>query len=454
MKLRIFHILVIAACLLMRTTPSAQDSAAVPKIELTGLAALEEGQFIKCNNNLGPMPFRPWLTNEIVRLGFTASINRHFSLTIIPQIRLWNDTWNWTVLNDATKAAHNPLIQHSTVSIYDAEGVFSFGNSDAVAFNLAVGAIPYKYDAMAKNLGEYLFRTGEHPAYIMTSFDEPYVTLTGLRARTRIFRNFSADLFFTTETQIQPLNDWSVSFLLDYTLPGYLNAGAGVMFDRLFSAVPLLDKPVNGTLNTYFSKTGELDTFSWGGTKVMARLTLDPKGFLPANIRKIFGKDDGKIYGEAAILGVQNITPYKEPLDENTGQPIVGVYVLDSAYNYYSNIKERIPVMFGFNVPVFKLLDYLSAEFEWYDWPYSPGMYTIEGFKYFLPLPNGIDPTARPWKFSFNARKTIWEKFSIIGQIARDHTRHDAFYLAVADPTEIFRTGEQWGWWTKLQYSF
>ena len=417
------------------------------------MVALEEGQFVKCDNNLGPMPFRPWLTDEFVQLGFKATINRHFSLAIIPQIKIWNDTWNWTVVNNPSNAAQNPLTQHTTVSLHDAEGIVSFGNKDALAFNLATGVIPYKYNEDAKNLGEYLFRTGEHPAYIFTSFDESYAIMTGLRASLQLYRNFTADLFFTTETQIQPLNDWSLSFLLGYSLPGYFNVGAGIMFDRLIPAVPLLDKPVSGTLNTYYTSTGQLDTFTWGGTKVMARLSFDPKGFLSPKIKSIFGKDDGKIYGEAAILGVNNITPYKEILD-NKGRPIKGSYEIDSAYNYYSDIKQRIPVMFGFNVPTFKQLDYLSMEFEWYGWPYSRGMSTMESFYYFLPLPNGTDIETVPWKYSFNFRKTMWGHFSVIGQIARDHTRHDSYAIRYYDPTEIFRTGEQWGWWLKLQYSF
>jgi hypothetical protein len=36
------------------------------------MVALEEGQFVKCDNNLGPMPFRPWLTDEFVQLGFKS----------------------------------------------------------------------------------------------------------------------------------------------------------------------------------------------------------------------------------------------------------------------------------------------------------------------------------------------------------------------------------------------
>ena len=42
------------------------------------MAALEEGQFIKCDYTAGPMSFRPWLTDEFARFGIKAAINRHF----------------------------------------------------------------------------------------------------------------------------------------------------------------------------------------------------------------------------------------------------------------------------------------------------------------------------------------------------------------------------------------
>jgi hypothetical protein len=439
-------------CLLYRFPLFAQDSIAT-RVEWTGMAALEEGQFVKSTYTDGPMSFRPWLTDEYARLGVKATINQHFSMTVIPQIELWNDTWDWTLISTPANGSLNPLTQHATVTLADAECNVGIGSRDAIAYNFSAGVIPYKYDLEAKNLGEYLFRTGEHPGYIETSFDQAYATLTGFRANAEIVRNLSLDLFFTTETQVQPLNDWSLSFLAGYKLPGFLDVGAGIMFDRLIPAVPLLDKPSTSGLNTYLTSTGQLDTFNWGGTKVMARLALDPKMLLPSDFSRIFGKEDGIFYGEAAILGVQNITPYTHPLNPNNGQPDPTKLVIDSEYNFYSNIWQRIPVMFGFNFPTFKLLDYLSAELEWYGDPYAPGEYTEESFKYFLPLPNGVDPALSHWKYSFNFRKTLLGHVSLIGQVSRDHTRDEAYYIADFDEDEIFQTKNEWGWWFKLQYN-
>lgn len=452
MKSRFLVVMIIIGCLFTRGALFAQDSAVTPKIEWNGMAALEEGQFVKCDYVNGPMGFRPWLTDEYARIGINATFNRHLKLAIIPQIKLWNDTWDWTILQNNQgyykQIQLNPLTQHATVSLADAEGIISFGSNDAVGLNIAAGVIPFKYDEEARNLGEYLFRTGEHPAYIFNEFDEAYATLTGLRVNAELFQNLSLDLFLTTETQVQPMNDWSLSFLAGYKIPGYLDVGAGIMFDRLFFAVPLLDKPVSGKLNTYHTSSGQLDTFSYGGTKVMARLAFDPKGFLPSAIAGIFGKEDGKIFGEVAILGLTDITAYKHPQGDTVS------LVIDTAHNYYSDISQRIPVMFGFNIPTFKILDYLSIELEWYGDPYAADLSTLESFQWYLPVPNGLDPLKSHWKYSFNLRKTLWDHFSIIGQIARDHTRHDAFNVFNSDEDEIFKTQDEWGWWMKLQYNF
>jgi hypothetical protein len=457
MKSRFLVVMVIIECLFAPAVLFAQDSVNTPNINWTGMAALEEGQFVKCEFTNGPMGFRPWLTDVYARIGINATLNRHLRLSVIPQFELWNDTWDWTTLANNPGSTQqiqlNPLTQHAIFSIADAEGILSFGNKDAIEINIAAGVIPYKYNEEARNLGEYLFRTGEHPTYILNSFDQAYATLTGLRVNSEIFNNLSVDIFLTTETQIQPMNDWSLSFLAGYKIPGFLDVGAGIMFDRLFQAVPLLDKQADGNVGTYLTRTGQLDTFAYGGTKVMARVALDPKGFLSQNFAGIFGKEDGKIFCEVAILGLTNITAYTHPNDTNTGQPNPNKVVVDSSHNFYSDIKQRIPIMVGFNVPTFKLLDYLSVAYEWFGDPFAPGINTEDNFRWILPEPNGVDPANSHLKFSINAQRS-WGHLEAIGQIARDHTRHDIFSVANADQNEIFQTQDEWGWWMKLQYNF
>jgi hypothetical protein len=59
-------------------------------------------------------------------------------------------------------------------------------------------------------------------------------------------------------------------------------------------------------------------------------------------------------------------------------------------------------------------------------------------------------------KFSVNFRKTVVNGFSIIGQVARDHTHYDVYYTKFNTgyfSSEAFTLPNAWGWWLKLQYS-
>ena len=468
MKNCFLHPLLWLCCLAFATSSFTQDTV-VPKIEPFTKAALVEGQFVKShyyysgsgiNNVREVMPFRPWINNAYAQVGVKATLNAHFSVVISPEVRLWNDTWDWNVMGN--NGAPNPFSQHVTVSLAEAEGIVNFGSKDALTYTVEFGTMPYKYDLDVKNLGEYLFRSGEHPAYIQNTFDGAYATVTGLRLNAQMFDRLSLDLFLTQETKVMPMNDWSLSVLAGFKVPSMLDVGAGVMFDRLIPVAGMLDKPAmkGGGQDTFFTSSGALDSLEFGGTKVMARISIDPKGLLswllPADIYNLFGKEDGKIYAEASILGVKSFSTYKRSV-----AGIDTTYVIDSMMNFYSDIKQRIPVMVGFNVPTLKLLDYLSVEVEWFDWPYAPSLYDYSNLNWAIPKPlvpkeNGVAmlyTRSNKWKYSVNARKTVWGRLSIIGQIARDHTRHDAYYSAFADPEEAFLQKGEWGWWLKLQYS-
>ena len=401
-----FSPILLSCCFAFLGSPFAQDVeqdtiAKAPKIEVIGKVAIVEGQFVNSSythldngqtnkpyirNNMG---YRSWLNNEYAQIGLKITQNSHFSAIVSPQIKLWDDTWDWLTMSQ-NGSSGNPFIQHMTVSFADAEGIACFGNKETFALNAAVGVMPFKYDQDAKNLGEYLFRTGEHPAYIQTSFDYPYATMTGFHLNAEILSNLSLNVLFTQETQIIPINDWSLSFLAGYKVPNFLDIGAGIMFDRLVKIAGKLDEPDfkdnNAPSDTFYNSTGDRQTLKWGGTKIMGRISLDPKGIFPPGVSGIFGKEDGKIYAEAAILGLNSFTAYTKAKD-SLGQIIPGQYVVDSNMNFYSDIKQRIPIMAGFNIPTFKLLDYLSVEVEWFGWPYSPSLYNYQNLVYTVPEP-------------------------------------------------------------------
>ena len=426
------------------------------KIEIGGMVALENGQFVKCNYYQIPMTYRPWLTREYAQLWLRAVIGEHLEIVAKPEIKLWNDTYDWIVMQQT--AINYPFIQHSTVSLADAEGILSFGDSENVAFKIAAGVMPYKYNEEAKNLGEYLFRSGARPPYILTSFDYAFARLSGVRVNATMFKNLTMDLFLTEETQVQPLSDWSLSFLVAYKPLPEIEIGAGAMLNRIGVVNKVLEEPNENSndANSYLTSTGEKKYRSFGGTKVMGRLTIDPKGFLSPDLSGMFGKEDGKLYAEAAVLGLKSYTAYKRSDPFNPTSALV----IDTAHNYFADIKQRIPVMFGFNIPTFKILDYLSAELEWYGWPYPNSFFQLENFQYNNPQPVAIQSQKvivyqeyDNWKYSFNVRKSLFNGLSIIGQISRDHTRHDVYYYFWIDQEEILSQKDMWGWWLKLQYN-
>lgn len=104
----------------------------------------------------------------------------------------------------------------------------------------------------------------------------------------------------------------------------------------------------------------------------MGKLCIDPKALFPS---KLLGKDDFKIFGEVAVLGVEDF-PF-----------------------YYDDITKRMPVMVGFNVPTiasiftqyfwnFRILDLFSVQWEWYGSTWENSTYNPTWLQ--LPLPNNL----------------------------------------------------------------
>src|SRR5690606_12542225 len=158
--------------------------------------------------------------------------------------------------------------------------------------------------------------------------------------------------------------------------------------------------------------------YTFQGVKLMARGSFDPKAYLPLSM---FGPQDLKVYGEVALLGVKNY-PF-----------------------YYEKAVERMPVMFGINLPTragnVKVLDVLSFQMEYYGSRFPNTTRTLDGERIGMPVPavydtdgrikddpNLYDPnsssvTRDNWKWSVNATKEIVRGFNVIAQVANDHMR-------------------------------
>ncbi len=316
-----------------------------------------------------------------------------------------------------------------------------FVYSPSKAFNLDFGYFPFKYNPDARNLGEYLFRTGTYPGFIQTNFDFPLARLSGLWMSGNAFDGFNWDALLTINTQYATIGDMNLTGIFSYQPIKFFEIGGGVSFCSIISANSENTHPTYNSLaakgnedddydpvanivktSTGYDTSYSYSTYTFAGTKLMARISLDPKQLLPDEIKGIFGENDAKIYSEATILGVKD---YPVSIDGLTD---------------YTDVWKRTPVMFGFNVPTFKLLDVLSVEGEYYGSPYPDDMSAIVVNGVPTPLntitesnnnPKGIelsdysDSLSGHWKWSVYAKKTILNHFNITAQVARDHYRYE-----------------------------
>jgi hypothetical protein len=262
--------------------------------------------------------------------------------------------------------------------------------------------------------------------------------------------DWGQDLLLISETSLHPYFDFSPAYITNYKfLNKFFDIGAGVNFyhwfpidDRLTTPGRTIQPPSNepnqlgvqGGKQRYYrvvdTTGGRRDTmyYTSKGIKLMARLAIDPK---PIFSSPIFGKNDLILYCEAAIIGLQN---YKY---------------------FYDTLSQRIPIMVGFNVPTFKLLDVLSCEVEYYGCHYKNDARNLQAV--YAVIPSGLQDTSfnvkgDDWKWSIYANKIIMEHFSVSLQFANDHMRLSNGFIPVM--LEALTSNKDWYWMGKVSYSF
>jgi hypothetical protein len=197
------------------------------------------------------------------------------------------------------------------------------------------------------------------------------------------------------------------------------------------------------------------NNFSFQGTKVEFRGALDIKQFFP--FRDVFGKNDLRLYGELCLNGLKNY-----PIIDTT----------NALYPGYNDLAKRMPILIGFNVPVFRLLDVLSIEAEWWD-----NSYQRDGNTYYFAnsywavfnkgnaltatptvygLPTRTEPYGGAWHWSVYAKKAILSNLNLVAQVARDHTFLQTSQTGPSngDPQEAVDGRGNWTWLCKIEYGF
>ena len=334
---------------------------------------------------------------------------------------------------------------------------YSLGNSDHPWLSVTAGNFSYDYNPDVKDLGLYLLRGPVYPGVLMSGFKEfDTDTAKGIQTGFKVHHamgNFTQDLLLLNERVLPPTFDWSLAYVAKYRAFSALDIGGGVNFYRLIPYSSVLETPghmssANRPPNSYQEVApGDTVFYTHQGIKLMGMFSLDPKRWLPF---EKMGSEDFKLYGEVAVLGVKNYG------------------------NYYKKIGERIPVMGGFNIPTFGILDLLSVEVEWYGSPYRNDLALIgyppsivapwqdPGFG--TPSPGPAQPgayadsTRDNLKWSLFLQKTVAKHIQFTVQVANDHYRPGqlptAFVNAVGGTQAVLTAPSDWYFMGRLGFFF
>lgn len=381
--------------------------------------------------------------------------------------------------------------------IAQARFTYTLGEAERTPLQVHFGYFPYKYNEHVRNLGLYLLRGTVYPGALVSGFETDetigIANLLGVNLRSHT-GPFTHDLIISSETKFRPLFDYSAAYIGKFQAGDGFEFGAGINLYRALPINPDLTTPrdpsisrerfsddcsetvtencvvnkldrshfyrgdsigiIPPALRSSFDDSVRYDTtrFTFKGVKVGAFFSADPKKLFG---RGRLGDDDLKIYGEAAIIGVQNYA------------------------GIYEHIAQRIPVMLGINLPVFNLLDHLALEVEWYGSPYRNDLFKLENDYSVIPVSNvtvGREvrgdsilvagrsyPNSDPynlenmrkddWKWSLHGARTFHGHLRISGQIANDHFRPGGTFVREGFET-AFSTLKDWYWMLKLSYIF
>jgi hypothetical protein len=274
-----------------------------------------------------------------------------------------------------------------------------------------------------------------------------------------LFNSLKIDLLFASAT-VWPTMNWSLAALANYDIAAlhFVNIGVGVDFAHLFDVYtdhsfgsfggdPTM--PISTSFNSQYIVNGDTSYYTFKGTKVMGRISIDPKAFIHC---KYFGEDDLKLYAEADLIGVKSYP--------DSGIPQGGGF--DLVAPSYNKWQEKMPVSIGFNVPTFKVLDVLNGEIEWFGAKYYNDASNLFG-KQSQPIPYSVsiwtsDPNAprkSEIKWSVYAKKSLFGgHLALTGQVGRDHMRLPCAAYSYEYWNELLVTSNDWWWVLKTSWMF
>ncbi len=505
---------VLAFCGLGAAT--AGEGVAVERKPVSIQSRLDFGQVVKGSNQdiatNGPLEFVP-IQRTGIGLVQEATVEKRLDIRVGVAGLFW---YPWPQLKESP---HTEIVKFGP-GIQAADASYRFGDPAQPSATVQFGYFPFRYNPDAANLGEYLYRSTAYPGILFTggwSFLNNGYKATGARIGFSHFDGaFTHDFTAFFESEAYPFLSLSPGWVGTLRLGKGFEFGLGAEWqhlvpmkpsqltphDPLSTYVEMADfpavqadtgravianqpdrfvtnyrghagGPISGleqelmsmripdpkdaskTVRPYFAVRNGADTLwldetdpvppgyaplyprskrylSFRGIKTMARFAFDPKPLLGWQGR--LGPQDLRLYGEAAILGLQD-------------QPF-----------YYEDISKRIPIMLGFNLPAFRLLDLLAVQAEYYRLDFVSSeeksfvnnlpVYQVPNNKaqhHFSDLRNGDN-----LKWSLYAKRTLVPGLTLFAQAASDHLRLQDFNSRRSAQPVVNRPSE-WYWLLRLE---
>lgn len=324
---------------------------------------------------------------------------------------------------------------------------FRLGRPETPWGRLRLGLFPYKYNPDAVNLGEYLLRSGTYPGFLVTG-GWNWMNSASFQVQGAAFEasaldgRLRADLLLPMESVNPPMHSISPTAVAAWAPVGGLELGFGASCNHCIAAKPSKESPSkydSSILPAYMQRPTSLilsvkhipvpdpvpgdpgrmrdsvevirdpdNFYTFQGVKLMGRISLDPKAFMGGG--GLLGPADLRIFAEAALLGVKDY-PF-----------------------YYPHRSRRVPIMFGMNLPTFKLLDILTVQGEYYNPVFPNNIDAVYEQQFPIPYHRNYDPAYGPesvasaverdkWHWSVLAQRKAFRGLTFSLQAANDHIR-------------------------------
>jgi hypothetical protein len=345
--------------------------------------------------------------------------------------------------------------------VAEANFSYSFLNNPGGKVSVTGGLFPYNYNPDVKNLGLYLLRGPVYPGTLISEFETkhvlPVANMMGLVLRTE-WKSLTQDFLISSDLENYPYFDLSPAYIAGIQAHPSFHFGAGVSFYHLIPVDPKLTRGLksDGVSRWFYAdptdtaggKAPDTTRLGFAGTKLMANASFDPKPFF--GNPEALGPEELKLYAEIGLIGLDNDKAHKD---------------------IYGDYLHRMPVMVGFSLPVFRTLDHLSFEVEWYGSKAQDNLNNFnQGYSDISPYPTNWRPDANGnffskfnsvrdnWKWSLHGSRTLQEHILLSFQVANDHYRPGVYqgYDDVHPPSResILMTPKDWYLNAKLAYFF